>query len=64
MSRLGNTRAHRSETRDGDADMVVDFEHLLLVRSELRGGALEGGQHGVGLGAKPDAGAAFLPLIF
>ena len=49
-------RAHRAqqrpavadEARDGDAEVVVDLEDLRLVRGELGGGALEGGEDGVG----------------
>ena len=52
----GALRAHRpeqaaavaDEARDGDAEVVVDLEDLGLVGRELRGGALEGGEDGVG----------------
>ena len=44
-----NPRVHRLvEARDGDAEVVVDLEDLGLVRGELGGRALEGGEDAVG----------------
>jgi hypothetical protein len=48
------------QSRNGDADMVVNVDQLLLVRRELAGAALEGEEHGVGRGTEPDGRTALL----
>ena len=67
----GALRAHRAqqaaavadEARDGDAEVVVDLEDLGLVRGELGGRALEGGEDAVG--RRLEAGLfVFLRLCF
>ena len=42
------------EASDGDADVVVDLEDLLLVGGELGVGLVNAGQHHVRLGSEPD----------
>lgn len=48
-----NTRIRR-QARDGNTDVIVNADKLLLVRGELARRALEREQHGVRLGAQTD----------
>lgn len=45
-----------SETGDGDADVVVDFENLFLVRRQLGVSLVDATQNYMGLRSKPDRG--------
>lgn len=50
----GEDAAIGGEAGDGDADVVVDLEDLLLVGGELGVGLVDAGQHHVGLGSEAD----------
>jgi hypothetical protein len=50
----------RRQARNGNTNVVVNTDQLLLVRRELAGRTLEREQHGVGLGAQTDGGRTLL----
>lgn len=49
----GENTAVGGETGNGDADVVINLEDLLLVGRELGIGLVDAGQHNVGLGSEP-----------
>ena len=57
---LGDGASVRGEASDGDADMVVNGEDLLLVGREVAGGSLEGHQHRVRVGLQGHRGGPLL----
>ena len=60
---MGREDWYRSEAGNGDTNMVVDLEDLLLVRGELRRGAFECCEDGMGLGAKAHTRASLLHCL-
>lgn len=56
----GENTAVGRETGNGDTDVVVDLEDLLLVGGELGIGLVDAGQHDVGLGSEPNRRRALL----
>ena len=50
----------RSQTSDGDTDVIIQGEDLLLVRRQITGGSFQGHQHGVRVGLQPHGGGALL----
>lgn len=56
----GEDAAVGGEAGDGDADVVVDLEDLLLVGGELVVGLVDAGQDDVGPGSEADRGGALL----
>lgn len=56
----GENSAVGGETSNGDADVVIDLEDLLLVRRELGIGLVYTGQYHMGLGSEPYGGRTLL----
>ena len=50
--------AHRRETSDGNATVIIDLEDFLLVRGEGGCGALQGRENSVGLRTQSNAGTS------
>jgi hypothetical protein len=51
----GDGSGIRSQTSDGDSNMVINREDLLLMAGKLTGSSLQSNQHSVGVGLEANS---------
>ena len=51
----GDGSGIRSQASDGDSNMIINGEDLLLMAGQLTGSSLQSNQHCVGVGLKADS---------